>query len=128
MSDIYRIHEKAFAQTSAYVVLRDNERVATLAFKFPRDGAGRLWVYAHWIGREMVRAYADGYGYDKRSAACNAAARKLASVKLPEWRKMECPYEKEAFEAFRAALIAGDEGPGFDRALRDAGFTVWQAV
>ena len=73
MSSIYEQHAASFANVAAYVILCDGERVATIAFKFPRDGAGRLYAYVHWIGAEMVRGSANGYGYDKRSAACAAA-------------------------------------------------------
>lgn len=56
MTDIYDLHSKAFARVSAYVVLdKSGERVATVAFKFPADGAGRLYAYVHWIGVPMVR-------------------------------------------------------------------------
>lgn len=76
MSDIYDQHRAAFANVSAYVILRGGERVATIAFKFPRDGAGRLYAYVHWIGVPMVRGFAAGGGYDKRSAAVADAAQK----------------------------------------------------
>lgn len=114
--NIYRQHDAAFANVSAFVIAKDGERVATVAFKFPRDGAGRLYAYVHLIGDEMVRGYAGGYGYDKRSAACADAARKLGGD------------ADEARDAFAAALIAGHDGAGWDSALRGAGFTVWSAV
>lgn len=120
MSDIYDQYRTAFAQVSAYVILKDDERVATVAFKFPRDGAARLYAYVHWIGIEMVRGYAGGYGYDKRSAAVANAARKLVTV----------PPEKgnpSGFIKFVAA-IEKDDGEYWDRRLQDAGFTVHQAV
>lgn len=111
-TSIYSQHATTFTNVSAYVIAHDGERVATLSFKFPRDGAGRLWCYVHWIGTEMVRGYAGGYGYDKRSAAACAAGRKL-------------PAEAETLAR---ALIAGDGGSDWDSELRKAGFTVWQAV
>ena len=111
MSDIYDQHRAAFANVSAYVVLKDGERVATIAFKFPRDGAGRLYAYVHWIGVPMVRGFAGGYGYDKRTAACSSAAQRLDGV----------PH------AFIDALWV-DTGPTWDEQLRKAGFTVIQAV
>lgn len=55
MTKIYEQHDAAFSRVSAYVVARNGERVATIAFKFPADGAGRLWAYVHWLGLEMVR-------------------------------------------------------------------------
>lgn len=125
MTDIYTQHDTAFARVSAYVIAKDGERVATIAFKFPADGVGRLWAYVHWLGLPMVRGFAGGYGYDKRTAACASAARKM-NAPDPEdrttWER-----DKEAREAFTAA-IAKDGGQSWDGALRDAGFTVWQAV
>lgn len=70
---IYDQHNAAFQHVSAYVLMKDGERIATIAFKYPKDGAGRLWCYFHYIGAEMTRGYAGGYGYDKTSAAVCAA-------------------------------------------------------
>lgn len=125
MPDIYDQHKAAFARVSAYVVLKDGERVATIAFKFPADGAGRLYAYVHWLGVPMVRSFAGGYGYDKRTAACASAVEKLtyafATINDGLGReRMDC-------DAFWEALHK-DKGPTWDSALREAGFTVLQAV
>ena len=120
MTDIYDQHKAAFARVEAYVILKDGERVATIAFKFPADGAGRLYAYVHWIGLEMVRGFAAGGGYDKRSAACRDAMRHL---KGGDNRGAAL-----AGDPFAGALIEGCNGAGWDRCLRDAGFTVLQAV
>ena len=125
MADIYEMHEKAFAHVSAFVIMRDGKRVATIAFKFPRDGAGRLYAYVHWLGEPMVRGHASGYGYDKRSAACSDAARKLTP---PEDDATQAATERvTAWLAFRDNLRR-DDGSTWERALERAGFTVWQAV
>lgn len=129
MTQIYDQHRAAFASVEAYVIARDGERVATIAFKFPRDGACRLHAYVQWLGEPMTRGFAGGGGYDKRSAAAAAAARKLT---LSEGVYSDgTPYhdeeERAAWEAFRGAL-AKDDGMGWDRNLRDAGFEAWQAV
>ena len=114
MTDIYTQHAAAFASVSAFVILnRAGERVATVALKFPRDGAGRLYAYVHWIGVEMKRGHANGYGYDKRSAAVADAARRI------EW-----PADAAAF----AAAATLDGGADWTRAVENAGFTVLQAV
>lgn len=139
MPDIYEQHKAAFARVSAYVILRNGERVATIAFKFPADGAGRLYAYVHWFGTAMVRGHAGGYGYDKRTAACASAVKHFFSAALeakgvafdsfyhgfnpPHWKTAE----RDSFAAFREALEA-DRGPSWDAALREAGFTVLQAV
>lgn len=117
MTDIYEQHDKAFSQVSAYVILKDGARVATVAFKFPKDGAGRLYAYVHWFGTQMVRGYAGGYGYDKRSAAVAEAARKLTQADM----------DQTGASTFVQALCF-DGGSYWDNRLMEAGFEVFQAV
>jgi hypothetical protein len=128
MKTIYDQHDAAFNNVSAFVIMKEGERVATVAFKFPRDGAGRLWCYLHVLGLPMVRGYAGGYGYDKRSAAFLDAARKQTAVKLKSWQSAE-GYEKEraTAEAFYNAVATRD-GYEWNRNLTDAGFVALQAV
>lgn len=126
---IYDQHRAAFANVDAAVIMRGVERVATLSFKYPRDGAGRLYAYVHWIGTEMVRGFAAGGGYDKRSAACADAARKL-DLKPGRWPDGTPHHTAEqtiAFDAFKAAL-SKDDGRDWERRLEDAGFKVWRAI
>jgi hypothetical protein len=131
--DIYLQHAAAFGNVSAYVIMREGERVATVAFKFPKDGAGRLWAYMHFLGVPMVRHYAGGYGYDKRSAAVTYAAGKIKQDPLgeytagQEWAEKVHIAEKERMEHFIAAL-SDTGGKDWKDALRDAGYTVLQAV
>ena len=109
-------------------------RVATVAFKYPRDGAGRLYCYFHILGEIMVRGYAAGGGYDKHSAAFEDAARKLAATlaKQPEpdrdWRREDAALAK----ANLAKLIdyaRANDGHSWHEWLRSAlGWTTIQAV
>ena len=118
MPDIYEQHAAAFANVAAYVIMRDGERVATIAFKFSRDGAGRLYAYVHWLGLPMVRGFANGYGYDKRSAACSAAVRKIM-----------VPSGEDHGDVSRfCTALAHDDGAYWDSNLHNAGFIVLQAV
>lgn len=119
MTKIYEQHRAAFASVSAYVVVKDGERVATIAFKYPRDGAGRLYAYVHWLGLPMVRGFAGGGGYDKHSAACASAMRAMPAAARVEM--------VDNAAMFYGALRA-DNGYTWDRRLRNAGFEVWQAV
>lgn len=117
-TSIYDLHSAAFANVSAYVILdAKGERVATVAFKYPHDGAGRLYCYLHVLGTPMVRGHAGGFGYAKHDAAIAKAARKLVLAK-PE---TEAPVAE-----FQAALT--DSGHSWETELRNAGFTVLQAV
>jgi hypothetical protein len=121
MPDIYEQHTAAFAQTSAFVVMKEDRKVATIALKFPRDGAGRLYAYVHYLGLPMVRGFAAGGGYDKRSAACANAARKISDINtMPE------SFHAEII-AFREALM-DDNGFNIDTRLLRAGFNMFQAV
>lgn len=131
MASIYDQHRAAFANVSAFVIMDGAERVATVAIKFPRDGAGRLYAYVHWVGEQMVRGWAGGGGYDKRSAACADAARKMPDLDATGCYSDGTPYYTSGhiarFNAFRSAL-ALDGGIEWHNALRAAGFTVIQAV
>jgi|GEM_PF-2403622 len=130
MSDIYKQFDAAFSNVSAFVIVKEGQRVATIAFKFPRDGAGRLYAYVHWTGSQMVRGYAGGYGYDKKTAAASVAAHKLpfpyqmSDVMADNYVS---PDTAPTYDAFRYALQR-DGGENWDSALRKAGFEVWQAV
>lgn len=123
MTTIYDLFDKAFNRVSAYVVLdKEGECVAKIAFNFPADGAGRLYAYVHWFGVPMVRGFAGGYGYDKRSAAVADACAKAIKTIKPE--PDDVNFDRATF--FR--VLASDGGEYFDRKLRDAGFTVIQAI
>ena len=120
MSNIYKQHEAAFANVSAFVLTDSTgARVGTVAFKFPRDGAGRLYCYLHLIGSEMVRGFAGGGGYDKRSAAFGEALRRFKPV--------------DDVIAARAAALQVEfakygDSYGWERACANSGFNVLQAV
>ena len=121
LQDIYKQHEKAFAQVSAYVILnKKHKRVATIAFKSPADGAGRLYCYLHVFNQPMARGFANGYGYDKKSAACTDAARKIV-VNFDDKR------DTKTEKAIKKTLLAVNAG-NWDSDLARAGFTVLQAV
>ena len=125
MSDIYDQHRAAFSQVSAHVILnKAGQCVARIAFKYPRDGAGRLFAYVHIFGVPMVRGFAAGGGYDKHTAAVASAIRKLKDpMDVNRWPQNEV----EEYDALRKAL-AVDGVRKWDGAVTDAGFTVIQAV
>jgi hypothetical protein len=133
MTKIYDQHAAAFSPVSAFVVMKDGERVATIAFKFPKDGAGRLWCYVHWLGLEMQRGYAGGYGYDKRSAAVCDAVGKItmqpidASFAGKPWYELDREMKAKESAAFKD-VFKGIGGQDWDAALRAAGYLVLQAV
>ena len=134
-TNIYDQYSAAFSRVSAFVIMKklfddiEPTRVATVALKYPADGAGRLFAYVHWIGLEMVRGYAGGYGYDKRSAAVEAAIAKLrkANEDALSFDDSTPPQPCNNFSEFCVSL-RDCGGNSWDGALRDAGFTVLQAV
>lgn len=119
MSKIYEQHNKAFANVSAYVICKDGKQVGNIAFKFPRDGAGRLYCYLHVHGSPMVRGFAGGYGYDKKSAAASAAAAQLSPSQYHD--------DTPSMQAVQDALLP-DNGYDWDYQLREHGFDVYGAV
>ena len=123
MTNIYDQFDAAFKQISAYAVMRDGDLVARISIKFPRDGAGRLYAYVHWLGAPMVRGHANGYGYDKRSAACAVAARKMTVKQGIDPLSSEMTNHIEFMRA-----LEKDGGEYFYDALRHAGFTVYQVI
>lgn len=130
MSDIYKQHDAAFARVSAFVILdAAGEKVATVAIKFPADGAGRLYAYTHVIGAPMTRGFAGGYGYDKRTPAVAMGFSKAAYERADSepdgsdyGRKIQ-----DRINTIREALH-GAGGNGWERAVESAGFRVLQAV
>ena len=124
MPNIYELHDKAFARVSAFVISRNGEKVATVAIKFPADGAGRLYAYVHWLGLEMVRGCAKGYGYDKRSAAVADAL--IGLGKLDGYEAQTRIDAAKRLSTFKHAANNMDSGD-WTRALEKAGFTVLQA-
>lgn len=124
MPDIYEQHEKHFNLTKAFVVTDiTGERVATIAIKYPRDGAGRLYAYVHAIGIPMVRGSANGYGYDKRSAAI---AHAIGQLKLRSNDEKNEPLATTVRRMLRA--LDGMDAGAWETQLRLHGLNVLQAV
>ena len=75
MISVYDKHSKHFAQVSAYVII-DNEgnQKGTMAVKYPKDGMGKLYLYLHLHGSQMVQVSVSGCGFDKLSVAVQKAA------------------------------------------------------
>jgi hypothetical protein len=116
-ANIYDQHKAAFANVAAYVVLKDGERVATVAFKF----GNAVTAYVHWIGVQMTKGVAKGGGYDRMSASVAMAADKIAD------RERETENQAVARIGFIAAARK-DGGATWIRSLEDAGFVVVLAV
>jgi hypothetical protein len=92
---IYDRHVKAFKNVKAGVMLKDGKQLGTLAFKY---GASRVTCYLHIFGTQMVSGSADGYGYDKTTAAFAAACNNTQELKT-------VAYDGQSFEQI---LLAHD--------------------
>jgi hypothetical protein len=115
-SQVYAQHKAHTSNIGAFAILDNGEHVANITIRFPKDGASRLYAYAHWIGTEMVRGYANGYGYDKRSAALKSCA----DTRCKGWDKAGASTSECMFwEYLRKA-----GGQDWADKLREAGFTV----
>jgi hypothetical protein len=118
MTTIYDKHAKTFASTSAYVICKDNERIATVAFKF----GNAVLAYVHILGSEMQSGLAKGGGYDRQSAAVARAAYFILIS------KDEVSPETYKNGGALATAMRLDDGYDWKRHVENAGFTVWQAV
>ncbi len=116
--DIYAQHNNAFANVSAYVVLKDGQRVATVAFKF----GTAVTAYVHWIGIQMQKGRAGGGGYDRQSAAVEDAVDKTIKAVTP------APDDVNLSRTTFFRSLRDTEGSGWIRTLEQNGFTVIQAV
>lgn len=114
-ANIYDQHRKAFANVSAYCIVKDGKRVGAVAFKFGTT----VQCYFHVFGAPMAKGVAHGGGYDRTSAAAEIAIEKHSIDAYPE--------DLAHIEAIKAAL-AGDSGASWDKRLADAGYSVFQAV
>ena len=111
--NVYQKHDSAFALVSAGALVINGEQKGTVAFKFPKDGQGRLSCYLHLFGYQMTVGTAGGYGYDKKSAALESACRLLSDaclLEFPNLVKFDC------------------KGNDFQAALKIAGFEYFKGV
>ena len=75
MSTVYDKFDKHFAQVSAWVIVNEQgEQVGKMGAKYPKDGMGKLYLYLHLYGSEMVQVSVSGCGFDKLSVAIQKAA------------------------------------------------------
>jgi len=122
-TNVYDAHKSAFAAVSAYVVLKDGERVATIAIKY---GAA-VTAFVHWIGVEMTKGRATGGGYDRQSAAVADAAHKITLADREDAHRDDVGQPVTERAEFVDAACK-DGGNTWIRSLEDAGFSVIQAV
>jgi len=122
---IYNQHDAAFSHVAAYVVIDrcTGSCVAKVAIKRSTSGL-RTTAFVHWLGSQMAKGVANGGGYNKDSASVAAAARRIPD-------DVTGRDDKSGTHNARAKFIDAaslDGGKRWDDAVRDAGFSVFQAV
>lgn len=112
MSKVYDNLDKATKHISASVILKDGEVKGRIIVKYPKDGAGRLYVFIHEYGLECLQGMASGYGYDKTGAAISDA--------YQQWEKGNSDIGAELYRAIEPVTYNGE----WQNVLRKAGYDV----
>lgn len=137
---IYDQHGAAFRDVSAWVVVKDGERVATISTKTTghnNPNGVTVTAFVHVFGGQMVKgSTGPGGGYDMQSAAILDACRKIdpasyiySPTELAEHKLARQPLEFIACQG-HAERIRGvmDCSQDIPWQLRDMGYQVFQAV
>lgn len=117
MSRIYEQFDAAFRNVSAFAILKDGRHVANIALKHGEA----VTAYVHYIGLEMTTARAGGGGYDRATAAIEAAARKTKGGDAPKATQLNG-------DAFIGVLMDKTSGTRWSSALEAAGYTVCNVI
>jgi len=126
---VYNWSARAFRGVRAWVIVEkySGKHIANVSMKYPQDGSGRLYVYLHIIGLDMVRGSAAGGGYDKGSAAMEKATE---AVKAPAFELLEneryCTIDRHRRTI--ADTMAKNGGWAWQDRIEAAGYAVFQAV
>ena len=90
MTTVYDKINKHFAQASAWVIVNEQgEQFGNMAAKYPKDGMGKLYLYLHLYGSEMVQVSVSGCGFDKLSVAIQKAGDTYVKKNLEKLTKTE---------------------------------------
>jgi len=112
----YEQFDRAFAGISAYAIIKDGKPVGRVVIK---HGAAVTAYIQAWL-QPMAKGQARGGGYDRPTAAVQAAAAKLS----PD---MEYPREgrdPSELAALKTALTTGKDGTRWQTLLENAGYTL----
>ena len=128
--NIYDQQIAAFSQVKACAVVHGGVHVANICIKYPALGHGErpVTAFVWFLGMTPAKGVARGYGYDKTSAACRIAAEAMPEYGASDKYGNDWSAQHNLCEKFKDALIVGDGGTTWDRALRDRGFTILNVV
>jgi len=126
---VYNWSARAFRGVRAWVIVEkySGKHIANVSMKYPQDGSGRLYVYLHIIGLDMVRGSAAGAGYDKGSAAMERAA-EAVKAPAPELIANERYCTIDRHRRTIADTMAKNGGWAWQDRIEAAGYAVFQAV
>lgn len=117
-SRIYESFDSATKRLSCFAVLDSGQYVARVIFRYAESGM-RVTCYFQAWGSPMVKAYANGCGYDRCTAAINSALARACKASAADEAR---PEVQAIAERMRHAVK--DDGMSWDSALIKAGFTV----
>ena len=117
-SKIYDSFDSATRHLSAFAVLDSGQYVARVIFRYAESGM-RVTCYLQAWGSPMVRAYANGCGYDRCTAAIDSALARACKASAADEAR---PDVQAVLDRMRHAVK--DDGMSWDSALIKAGFTV----
>ncbi len=118
MNDIYSQFDTAFRGVSAYAILRDGKSVGRIIIKH----GTAVTAYVHAWMEPMVKGQARGGGYDRASAAVQAAAAKLSPD--TDYPRDGGTLSGTVLADIKDALTGGRDGSRWQHQLEDAGFVV----
>ena len=108
----YAAFDRAFSNVSAYLITYEGQQVGRVAFKH----GSSVQCFAQLWGSDMQRGKASGGGYDRSTAAAEAA---FASIGEGDVR----PDVQQHVDAIKQAM-AGPEGQRWISRIEAAGYTV----
>jgi len=123
MKSSYEKKSAAFPLVASFAIINNGQPVGTLAYKFPKDGAGRLTCFLHFHGYSMTTGYATGYGYDKKSAALEVAASHADLILVNDYTKKSAIDE---FPVIKALQNIG--GSDAYTVFKQNGFDLFQTI
>ena len=111
----YAAFDSATRQLGACAIVNEaGEYVARAVFRYPSARSTRVTCFLQVWGEAMQRGHADGGGYDKETAAFEAAAAKLTAESSPN----------EAATAILKDAAGRDDGKRWADRLVGTGLTV----
>jgi len=118
MTDIYRKFDAATSRTTAVALIYAGKVAGRIVIKFGEAATAYVQIW----GLEMQSGRATGGGYDKATAAVEAAVAKLKPLKAGD--DLAAQNAKWAL----CSAFDGADGRGWEQRLETCGFTIARAI